>query len=57
MDRAAKIQQKKSSGSSPPPKGTFPIINIEWLEGMRSLVISDGVNNLKMTAAANVVIN
>lgn len=56
-DHAAKIQQKKSSGSSPLPKGTFPIINIEWLEGMRSPVISDGVNNLKITAAANDVIN
>lgn len=59
LDHTTKIQQKTTSGSSPPPakKGIFPIVSIEWLEGMRSPDISGGVNNLKITSAVNDVIN
>jgi len=55
LDHTTKIQQ--ISGSSPLQKGIFPVISIEWLEGMRSPNSNSGVNNLKITSEVNHVIN
>lgn len=57
LDHTTKIQQRMTSGSSPLQKGIFPIISIEWLEGVRSPDISGAVNNLKTISAVNDVIN